>query len=241
MTSEYSGPSVSYLHGLLSGVECLLLDFDGPVCRLFSGYPAGDVAATMRAYLADHGRPVTDAGLIVSTDPHEILRAVTDSALSAGMELLLTEAEEKAARVAEPTLLADAFIRAVVKSGRAVAITTNNAPSAVDAYLQEHDLKDVFEQRIFGRSTKDPALMKPHPDCLLRAVEAVGVRAEACLMIGDSVADAEAARAANVPFLGCVRSKRRVARLQGAEFRPVVVGMSDLAAAAAGLSVRPNG
>jgi beta-phosphoglucomutase-like phosphatase (HAD superfamily) len=44
--------------------------------------------------------------------------------------------------------------------------------------------------------------MKPHPDCLLRAVKALDVRPATCLMIGDSPADAEAAAAAEVRFLG---------------------------------------
>lgn len=239
MTSAYIGPSIPRLQDLLASAECLLLDFDGPICRLFSGLPARKIAATMRDYLTEHGRPVTDAGLIASADPHEILRAPMNDALTAGLELLLTEAEEKAARVAAPTPLSHEFIQAAAAGGRILAITTNNAPSAVEAYLQEHDLGGLFGPRIFGRSAKDPALMKPNPDSLLRAIDALGVSASECLMIGDSAADAIAAQAANVGFLGYARSADRVARLRGVGAPHVVLGMTDLVTAIRGL-VPPN-
>lgn len=240
MTPAYDGPSIPRLQDILAGADCLLLDFDGPVCRLFSGHPAEGIALTMRDFLADQGSAVTDPRLLASSDPHEILRSPMSDDLSAGLEVLLTYEEEWAARTAQPTPLAAEFIRAVADSGRKMAITTNNAPSAVEAYLRDHRLSGLFGSRIFGRSTKDPSLMKPHPACLLRAIETLGVQPWDCLMIGDSVADAVAARAAKVGFLGFARSADRVARLQDVGPHPVVVGMADLLAAMRGL-VAPNG
>ncbi|MFC4030185.1 HAD family hydrolase [Streptomyces polygonati] len=239
MTSAYNGPSAARLQALLARAACLLLDFDGPVCRLFQGYPSGDIAADLRAYLAERGSPVKDPGLITGTNPHEILRATTNGELAAGLELLLAEAEEVAAHSAEPTPLAARFIRTAAGSGRVLAITTNNAPAAVAVYLKEHGLEGFFGQRIFGRSTRDPALMKPHPDCLLRAIETLGVRPGDCLMIGDSAADAAAAKAAHVPFLGYARSADRVARLRTVDPHPVVIGMPGLVAAIEG-AARPT-
>nr|WP_272919921.1 HAD-IA family hydrolase [Streptomyces sp. SID4948] len=198
---------------------------------MFEGYPAHTIAAAMRAYLAERGSPLTDPALVTATDPHAILRAPMSGEPAADLELLLAEAEEIAARSAEPTPLADRFIRAAAAGGRLLAITSNNAPAAVAAYLKEHGLDDCFEQRIFGRSAVDPALMKPHPDCLLRAMDALGVRPADCLMIGDSAADAAAAGAAGVPFLGYARSTDQAAQLRTLGPHPVVVGMADLVAA----------
>lgn len=231
MTSAYNGPSASRLRALLAGAECLLLDFDGPICRLFGGYPPGEIAKTMRAYLAERGSPVTDPALVNGTDPHAILRAPMSDGLAAGLELVLTEAEEVAARSAEPTPLAGRFITAAADGGRLLAITTNNAPVAVETYLKEQHLDGYFGGRIFGRNTMDPALMKPHPDCLLRAIDALGVQPRDCLMIGDSADDAAAAKAARVAFLGYARSADRVARLRTVDPHPVVVGMPALVAA----------
>ena len=36
---------------LIRSANCVLLDFDGPVCSVFSGIPAPDVARRLRAEL----------------------------------------------------------------------------------------------------------------------------------------------------------------------------------------------
>lgn len=193
----------------------------------------------MRQFLGERVQDVTDTELL-SSDPHRVLMALAGHELVVGLETLLSEEEELAARSAQPTPQADEFIRAVADSGRVLAITTNNAPTAVETYLTHHGLDGFFERRIFGRVAKDPALMKPHPDCLLRAVDASGLRPEQCLMVGDSPADAAAAKAAGVRFLGYAADTDRVARLRTADPHPVVVGMPPLVAAARSL-LPPNG
>jgi phosphoglycolate phosphatase-like HAD superfamily hydrolase len=120
----------------------------------------------------------------------------------------------------------------VADSGRLLAITTNNAPVAVEVYLKDHGLDVFFEWRVYGRVAEDPAAMKPDPDCLLRAIDASGLRPGECLMVGDSPSDAAAAKSAGVPFLGYARSADRVARLRAVDPHPVVVGMPLLVAAA---------
>jgi HAD superfamily hydrolase (TIGR01509 family) len=239
VTPAYTAPSTAELRKLLGSVQCLLLDFDGPVCRLFSGYPAEAIASMLRDHLAGHPVPVTDPQLTAGGDPHAILRACGRPELVAELEVLLTAAEEAAARSAEPTPLAGEFIEAAANSGLALAITTNNAPSAVGNYLEEHGLDGYFGSRIFGRNAEDPALMKPDPDCLRRAMTDVGARPEESLMIGDSAADAAAAKAAGVAFLGYARSTDRVARLQQFDPNPVVVGLRELVDAVRGLA-RPD-
>jgi phosphoglycolate phosphatase len=226
---------------LLDEAECLLLDFDGPVCELFRGSPARRIAANMHHYLDEHGIGQDDPRRQGSTDPHGMLCQPWAPEVAAELEMILAEGEMAAVRTARATRGADAFIRAVADSGRLLAITTNNSPGAVEAYLKDHSLESSFGWRIFGRDPENSSLMKPHPDCLLRAMSALDVRPGQCLMIGDSPRDAAAAKAADIRFLGYARSADRVARLRQVDPHPVVIGMEDLAAAAARLSRRPNG
>jgi phosphoglycolate phosphatase len=227
---------------LLDEADCLLLDFDGPVCELFADGPADLITANMHRYLLDeHGirpaRPATPA----NTDPYEIIRRPWPPGVAAALEAILAEGEAHAVRSAPLTPGVDVFVRAVSESGRLLAITTNNSAGAVETYLKDHSLEGYFGWRIFGRDPDDPALMKPHPECLLRAMAALDMRAGQCLMVGDSPRDAQAAKAAGIPFLGYARSRDRVAGLREADPHPVVVGMEELAAAARGLSRRPIG
>lgn len=220
-----------------------MLDFDGPVCRLFGGSPAGKIALDMRRYLATLGPDGTgprgpERGAADDGDPHRMLSRFQDRKTAAALERILAAGEEAAAESAFPTPGAAAFIRNVHSSGRALAMTTNNAPGAALRYLKQQALDDCFEGRVFGRDPDDPGLMKPHPDCLLRAMAAMGVRADECLAIGDSPRDAAAAKAAGVPFLGYARSEDRVARLRQVDPHPVVVGMHGLASAAGKLRSR---
>lgn len=237
MTSEYNEPSETVLRMLLDHVSCLLLDFDGPLCQLFTGDHAPGIAREMRDLVDGHGATLDDPE---SEDPHGIVRADLHPELTRLLESRLTEEEEVAALSAMPTPGAAEFVRAAVARGRTLAITTNNAPRAVETYLKVHGLEDAFEGRIFGRRAEDPSRMKPDPDCLDRAVEAMGAARSECLMIGDSEPDARAAHAAGVPFLGYAATPERVARLSGVvEAASVVVGMGPLVRAMR--AVRPVG
>ena len=230
-------PSIA---GLLGRASCLLLDFDGPLCRLFARSSPLRIAQDMRTLLADAGSPLTAPEFAATEDPHRIVQAPVARELAVRLERMLADAEEAAARSATATEGAEEFVHLMARQGRLLAITTNNAPRAVEAYLKDHELDGYFEQRIFGRSTDDPLLMKPHPDCLLRALEALEVEPADCLMIGDSLADAAAATAAGTPFLGYARGPGRVACLRDGHAYPVVDGMRALIGAA-GATDPPKG
>ncbi|MDJ0345071.1 HAD family phosphatase [Streptomyces sp. H10-C2] len=235
---EAGQPGISRLRSMLARAECVLFDFDGPLCDLFAGSPAAGIARQMREYLAAHD--VSPAGLRRPDDPHDMLRQFAGHELAADLEGLLSQGEELAAVSAEPTPDAEEFVRRVAES-RLVAVTTNNSPVAVQKYLESRNLGGFFGVDIFGR-TANAALMKPHPDCLRRAAEAMGVPPERCLMLGDSAPDAEAAARAGVPFLGYARSGEgeQVTRLFDAGAGTVVVGMAPLLAAIGGGLATPT-
>jgi phosphoglycolate phosphatase len=108
----------------------LLLDFDGPVCSVFAGRPAADVAASLKAL----------AGIETETDdPLRILVEMafrSDPILTRRVADALRDAEVAAVTSAAPTDGAELAIR----GAGTVVIVSNNSGAAVEAYLRAHDL-----------------------------------------------------------------------------------------------------
>src|SRR5699024_6226234 len=86
--------TTSDIEALLRRVRTVLLDFDGPVCSIFAGYPAPDVADELAATAAAAGHPVpTDYRR--NQDPLDVLRfaGTIGPELTALIERELTNAE----------------------------------------------------------------------------------------------------------------------------------------------------
>ncbi|MFD4112153.1 HAD family hydrolase [Streptomyces niveus] len=220
------------LRELFDATTCVLFDFDGPVCRLFAGYPADGVADGLVDWLRRQGRAdLLSEDDARSGDPHAVLRAVAlaapGSAFLAELEDQLTEHERRATETAEPTPDADELIRALRGGGYGLAITTNNSASIVERYLTARGLLDCFEPHIHGR-TQDLLRLKPDPDCLLRALDSAGAAAGRALMIGDTPADCVAARKAGVAFVGYARNERKRKLLLGVGATTIVPSMGLL-------------
>jgi phosphoglycolate phosphatase len=213
VTDSYATESLVPTDPLVGvSVRCVLFDFDGPVCGLFRRHPAPRVALRLLEHLpADvRDRVRTRAGGRPVTDPQIVLRAVgelePDSPLVPELEARLTREEVLAAESAEPAENAAKLIRALREAGIALAVTTNNSAEAVERYLERDGLglADVFGRHIHGRthSPYDAGLLKPDPDCLLRALKSTCAVAEESLMIGDTRADFDAADRLGIRFLG---------------------------------------
>ncbi len=77
------------------------------------------------------------------------------------------------------------------------AIATNRTDT-MDRVLLEHHLEDQFDLVVTAMDVQHP---KPHPEQLLAVLEFFGVGPAQMVYIGDSPLDAQAARAAAVPFI----------------------------------------
>ncbi|MEN8654793.1 HAD family hydrolase [Streptomyces sp. 21So2-11] len=212
---------------MITAAEYVLFDFDGPICRLFAGHQAHEVADSLVDWLEERGRHVLlTKEELASDDPHAVLRAV--GRISPGSELVealeeeLTREELQATVTARPTPWADPLIRTwrAVLGGR-LAITTNNSPQVARQYLAGRGLAECFLPHVYGRTT-DLSLLKPDPDCLNRALAGLGARPDQALMIGDTPSDLYAAQRADVPFLGYARDEWRRERLRAAGAEVVV-------------------
>jgi HAD superfamily hydrolase (TIGR01509 family) len=124
------------------------------------------------------------------------------------VERVAVAGEIDAARLATPTPGADELLLACKQSGRAVVIVSNNAAVAIEEYLERHRLRSHVAA-VFGRPFARADLMKPNPELVHHATHALKVKAEACVMTGDSITDIEASRTAGVGSIGYAKTPQR--------------------------------
>jgi HAD superfamily hydrolase (TIGR01509 family) len=222
------------IEDLINGADHVLFDFDGPICRLFARHPATGVAESLVGWLDRHGGEVrlTDEQR-AAEDPHDVLRAVArlhpGSDVVEGLERELTRQELLATRSAWPTAWADPLIRTWSAVADGLAVATNNSPRAAEEYLTGRGLRDCFARHVHGRAP-DLGLLKPDPDCVLRALDSLGATPSSALMIGDTPSDLFAARAAGVDFLGYAQDAGRAERLRAAGATVVVDSLEPVLA-----------
>ncbi|MFJ9154663.1 HAD family hydrolase [Streptomyces sp. NPDC102270] len=219
------------LASLVASARYVLWDMDGPICRLFAGYPAHEIAGELVKKIDQLGM----GGLLTeqersSNDPQDALRRVHErrpgSDLVLELEEWLTRRELTAVGTAMPTPYADPLIRTWSSYGVRFAITTNNAAVAAVTYVESRQLTDCFPH-VYGR-TPNLDLMKPNPYCLDQAIKAMGAVPSATLMIGDTPTDLEAARLAGVSFLGYARRSDKEQELRDAGADVVVSSMEQV-------------
>lgn len=208
---------------LTHSTKCVLLDFDGPVCALFSAHPAHAVArglerlgtAPLSSVRPGHARGRTDDPYVLLQEAFADPVSVEDGTADA-LERLLTEEEMIAAEGARPTVDADTVIRALHEAGHTLAVTTNNSARSVERYLARVGLTELFAGHVHGRVPGAPLRLKPDPDVLLRALSSTGASARDAVMVGDHPRDLGAALAAGVGFVGYARDARKAAQLREA-------------------------
>ncbi|MGC9668088.1 HAD family hydrolase [Planosporangium sp. 12N6] len=113
--------------------RALLLDFDGPVCAVFTGYPAATAAARLHAVIGDRlGHLPPDIAELAS-HPLGILRRTADlgdDELTRAVADACRDAELTAVATAAPTPGVVDVLRAARDSGCPVAIVSNNHADA---------------------------------------------------------------------------------------------------------------
>ena len=126
-----------------------------------------------------------------------------------------------------PTPDARDVLLACHRTGRRVAVISNNAQVAVETYLQAHHLAEHIDI-IVGRTDPDPRLLKPHPHLVLRALDALHGDPATSAFIGDSTSDIQSAKAAGTHSVGYANKPGKTDRLQDAGADAVVTSMAEL-------------
>ncbi|MFF8611034.1 HAD family hydrolase [Streptomyces sp. NPDC015346] len=190
------------LSGILANARVIFFDFDGPVCDVFAGLPAPQVAKQLTALLSSQDA-AAGAKASETEDPIEVLRIAHEANAESGQEVeqALTAAEVEAVAVAgPPTPGAVEALQAAHAAGRAVAVVSNNSAECVQRFVELHGLGD-YVAKIVGRPTGQPHLMKPNPFPLITAAERMHMDVTNCTLIGDSLTDIQAAHAAGTTVI----------------------------------------
>jgi HAD superfamily hydrolase (TIGR01509 family) len=213
---------------LVARTRYLLLDFDGPICDIFAGLPAPTVADHLRKVITSQGITPPD-DIARSPDPIEVFTysATVSPELAALVENEMADQELAAVATAKPTPYVHDVIASARQSGRPVAVVSNNAERAVRTYLTTHGLDDRIDF-ITARTSPDPALLKPSPYLLEQAVARARVPTSACLLVGDSITDIQAADEIDMLCIGYANKPGKESRLAQAGATAIITTLTDL-------------
>lgn len=222
-------PVPADLAEVVSRTRYLLLDFDGPICSIFSGLHASSVASQLRKLFTGQQIPLP-VNIAESPDPIEVFTyaATVSPELAAQIEAEMTELEITATATARPTPHVRDVIAGCRESGRTIAVVSNNSARAVSAYLIRHDLAGSFAA-IVARTSPDPELLKPSPHLIEAAVSKLDTDSAAATLVGDSITDIQAARLAGVNSIGYANKPGKYKQMTAERAGAVINSMSNLA------------
>jgi HAD superfamily hydrolase (TIGR01509 family) len=131
------------------------------------------------------------------------------------VERSCTEAEVACARESDPSPEIGGLLAIAEQHAIPVAIVSNNSEAAVRVFLERFEWARMIKT-LACRTPANIAQMKADPHLVTEAARLVGIDPGACVLVGDSVSDVVAARAAGVSTVGLGKSPRRAAQLRAA-------------------------
>ena len=213
---------------LVARARVVLLDFDGPICSVFAGYPAVRAVSTMLRAMEAAGFDVRPQWLNLE-DPHRLLVEVaTQIPEAVGIaEDALTRSEVHAVDSAQITVGVTELIDQVTGRGQQWAVVSNNSTVSIAQFCRRKDFART-PTLIVGRPKGEPHLMKPNPFVLRRALEILRTPARDAVFVGDSVSDIQAGKAAGIATVGYANKPAKPKLLTAALADVVITSMDDL-------------
>jgi phosphoglycolate phosphatase len=206
----------------------VLLDFDGPICSVFAGYPAVRAVSVILRALEAAGFDVRPEWLHLE-DPHRLLIEVATQIPEAVniVEDALTRAEVHAVDSAPITPGVIDLIDQVTGRGQQWAVVSNNSSESIARFCARKDFARI-PCVIVGRPKNEPHLMKPNPYALRRSLELLSLEADDAVFIGDSVSDIQAGRAVGMSTIGYANKPAKRELLAAATADVVMTSMDEL-------------
>lgn len=194
---------------IIAQAKFVVLDFDGPVCRLFPPPRNKQAAATAKEVAVSCGAaPEAVRGL---SDHLQVLRwAENRPDVLPSVTEACRQFEIECAMEAIPVPETAALIQ---QAEVPVSVLSNNHADAVAHFLTKHSLE---VNHIYGRPYQ-PSLMKPHPGGMHQCIQASGYQAHQGVFIGDAQTDIDVANIAGIPVIGLNTDPDKLALLQGAD------------------------
>jgi HAD superfamily hydrolase (TIGR01509 family) len=213
---------------LVARAQVVLLDFDGPICSVFAGYPAVRAVSAILRTLETAGFDVRPEWLNLE-DPHRLLVEVATHIPEAVgiVEDALTRSEVHAVDSAQVTTGVQELIDQVTARGQQWAVVSNNSAESIARFCTRKDFARTPSLTV-GRPKSEPNLMKPNPFTLRHALEVLGTPAHEAVFIGDSVSDIQAARTVGIPTIGYANKPAKPKLLAAARAEIVITSMDDL-------------
>ncbi len=173
-------------------IRAVLIDLDGTLVDTL-----GEIAAAANAMLADAGRPAIApeavAGLVGEGASNLVERLTGPGTADRWLPVYLAHYRRINGTTATLYPNVREGLAAMRSAGLRIACVTNKPRELVGPLLEHLGVADAFETTIGGGDTVEK---KPKPAPLLAACERLGVAAADAAMVGDSINDALAARAA---------------------------------------------
>ncbi len=188
-----------------ASIKAIILDLDGTLLDT-----AADLAAAANAVRVDEGlaelpaERITrfvgrGADALVHRALSDSLDGIVDDAMFArGRAAFDQHYQRENGRWAKPYPGVLAGLQRLANHSYGMACVTNKPQAFADPLLERHGMTGFFKVTLGGDALDR---RKPDPAPLLHAADLMQVQATACLMIGDSVNDAAAARAAGMPVV----------------------------------------
>ena len=213
---------------LVARARVVLLDFDGPICSVFAGYPAVRAVSTMLRAMEAAGFDVRPQWLNLE-DPHRLLVEVaTQIPEAVGIaEDALTRSEVHAVDSAQITVGVTELIDQATDRGQQWAVVSNNSTESIARFCRRKDFARTPSLTV-GRPKGEPHLMKPNPFALRHALEILRTPPRGAVFIGDSVSDVQAGKAAGIPTIGYANKPAKPMLLEAAQADVVITSMDDL-------------
>jgi len=183
-------------------VDAVLFDLDGTLLDTID-----DLHEAANRMLAELGRPLRTRDeirtFVGKGIPKLVERCLADpegsgAALDAAVEVFRMHYRQTNGLRANAYDTVRETLDALKAGGLVMGVVTNKAQDFTLPLLASTGLSDYFATVVCGDMLPNK---KPAPDMLLHACEALSVRADRVLMVGDSANDAQCAQAAGVPVL----------------------------------------